>query len=116
MGDGRNPFDDVYVGNLAHGQVLPAKALPVAFSVSQVPRSGCIDGEAFHIIDDDEHWFFWKLKGGGGWSGGLLGRRRLWLLQRMWGFSRVLRRSGLLDHTYGKEKVEYKSQCRITEH
>lgn len=58
VGDGRNLFDYVYVGNLVHGHVLLAKALLKASSLPRVPESERVDGEAFQITND-EHWFFW---------------------------------------------------------
>jgi sterol-4alpha-carboxylate 3-dehydrogenase (decarboxylating) len=58
VGDGRNLFDYVYVGNFVHGLVLLAKALLKASSLPQVPESERVDGEAFQTTND-EHWFSW---------------------------------------------------------
>ena len=46
------------MGNLVHGHVLLAKALLRASSLPQVLESELVDGEAFHITND-EHWLLW---------------------------------------------------------
>lgn len=46
MGDRRNLFDYVYMGNLVHGHVLLVNAVLRASSLQQVPKSERIDGEA----------------------------------------------------------------------
>jgi sterol-4alpha-carboxylate 3-dehydrogenase (decarboxylating) len=57
MGDGTNLYDFVYVGNLVSAHLLAAKALLRASS--RKPEIGDrIDGEAFHITND-EPWLFW---------------------------------------------------------
>jgi len=58
VGNGKNLFDYEYVENLVHGHVLLAKALLRASSLPQVSKFERVDGEAFHITND-EHWFFW---------------------------------------------------------
>jgi sterol-4alpha-carboxylate 3-dehydrogenase (decarboxylating) len=58
VGNGKNLFDYVYVRNLVHGHMLLAEALLRASSIPQVSRFERVDGEAFHITND-EHWFFW---------------------------------------------------------
>lgn len=61
MGDGKNVFDFLYVGNLAHVHLLAAKAL---LRASERPGDGVneqdrVDGEVFHITND-EPWLFWE--------------------------------------------------------
>ncbi|RDW57654.1 hypothetical protein BP5796_12455 [Coleophoma crateriformis] len=56
IGDGRNVYDFLYVGNLAHAHVLAANAL---LKGGRGP-GGRVDGEAFQITND-EPWLFWDL-------------------------------------------------------
>ena len=56
MGDGTNVYDFCYVGNLAHAHLLAAKALLREEEVEEGMR---VDGEAFHITND-ERWLFWE--------------------------------------------------------
>jgi sterol-4alpha-carboxylate 3-dehydrogenase (decarboxylating) len=46
------------MGNLVHGHILLAKALLRAASLPPPPESARVDGEAFHIRND-ECWLFW---------------------------------------------------------
>ncbi|KUJ18307.1 C-3 sterol dehydrogenase/C-4 decarboxylase [Mollisia scopiformis] len=52
IGDGKNVYDFLYVGNLVLAHVLAAKALLGA------GNGGKVDGEAFHVTND-EPWLFW---------------------------------------------------------
>lgn len=60
LGDGKNVYDFVYVGNLAHAHLLAAKALlrDSERPQSEVKDEEKVDGEAFHITND-EPWLFW---------------------------------------------------------
>jgi sterol-4alpha-carboxylate 3-dehydrogenase (decarboxylating) len=61
IGDGKNVFDFLYVGNLVHAHLLVAKALLKASEnpEEEVKREDRVDGEAFHITND-EPWLFWE--------------------------------------------------------
>lgn len=60
MGDGKNVYDFVYVGNLVHAHILAAKKLLVASSIpeEEVNEEERVDGQAFHITNDSP-WLFW---------------------------------------------------------
>ncbi|KAL2008398.1 hypothetical protein VTN00DRAFT_8380 [Thermoascus crustaceus] len=57
IGDGRNLYDFVYIGNLADTDLLAARALLAAWAT---PNSR-IDGECFNITNDDP-WLFWDFQ------------------------------------------------------
>ncbi|KAJ5937727.1 hypothetical protein N7454_004069 [Penicillium verhagenii] len=63
MGDGQNPYDFVYVGNLADAHLLAAHALLKAWG--KPPQTddsaGRVDGECFHITNEDP-WLFWEFQ------------------------------------------------------
>jgi sterol-4alpha-carboxylate 3-dehydrogenase (decarboxylating) len=60
MGDGKNLYDFLYVGNLAHAHLLAAQALLRASSLpGTADDDHRVDGEAFHITND-EPWLFWE--------------------------------------------------------
>ena len=63
MGDGTNLYDFVYVGNVADAHILAAKALLRVHEGT--PREDeRVDGEAFHLTND-EPWLFWDFTRGG---------------------------------------------------
>jgi sterol-4alpha-carboxylate 3-dehydrogenase (decarboxylating) len=57
MGDGQNVFDFLYVGNLVHAHLLAARTL-IRASKEEVVYGERVDGEAFHVTND-EPWLFW---------------------------------------------------------
>ena len=61
MGDGKNVYDFLYVGNLAHAHLLAAKALLRAAEMEEheVREEERVDGEVFHVTND-EPWLFWE--------------------------------------------------------
>jgi sterol-4alpha-carboxylate 3-dehydrogenase (decarboxylating) len=61
IGDGQNVFDFVYIGNLVHAHLLAAKALlrDSKKSENEVRGEDRVDGQAFHITND-EPWLFWQ--------------------------------------------------------
>ena len=64
MGGGQNVFDFLYVGNLVHAHLLVAKALLRVAAEKpdvdeEVKREDRVDGQAFHITND-EPWLFWE--------------------------------------------------------
>lgn len=61
MGDGKNTLDFLYVGNLVQAHLLAAKALlrDSEKSENEVKDEERVDGEAFHITND-EPWLFWE--------------------------------------------------------
>ncbi|RAK75465.1 NAD(P)-binding protein [Aspergillus fijiensis CBS 313.89] len=60
MGDGRNLYDFVYVGNLADAHLLAARALLAAWG-KPAPAERRVDGECFHITNE-EPWLFWDFQ------------------------------------------------------
>lgn len=63
MGDGQNPYDFIYVGNLADAHLLAAHGLLNAWGKppptdASTPR---VDGECFHITNEDP-WLFWDFQ------------------------------------------------------
>ena len=60
MGNGKNVFDFSYVGNVVHAHVLAAKSLlrDSERPWDQLVEEKRVDGEAFHITND-EPWLFW---------------------------------------------------------
>lgn len=58
MGNGKNIYDFVYVGNLADAHILAARALVVAYHLPPPPPESCVDGENFNITNG-EHVLFW---------------------------------------------------------
>ncbi|KAL4866294.1 hypothetical protein BDV12DRAFT_173197 [Aspergillus spectabilis] len=64
IGNGRNPYDFVYVGNLADSHILVAHALLDAWGKpAPTDTSDCIDGGSINITNDDP-WFFWDFQRG----------------------------------------------------
>ncbi|PYH41074.1 NAD(P)-binding protein [Aspergillus saccharolyticus JOP 1030-1] len=61
MGNGRNPYDFVYVGNLADAHLLAAHALVEAWGKPAPPPESRVDGECFHITNEDP-WLFWDFQ------------------------------------------------------
>ena len=55
MGDGKNLFDRIYMGNVVQGHIRAAQALS---SASAAPTEKRVDGEAF-LITNDEPMSFW---------------------------------------------------------
>ncbi|KAL4919577.1 hypothetical protein BDW62DRAFT_209552 [Aspergillus aurantiobrunneus] len=62
MGNGQNPYDFIYVGNLADAELLAAHALLDAWG-KPPPEDGAsrVDGEVFHVTNDDP-WLFWDFQ------------------------------------------------------
>ncbi|PYI12778.1 C-3 sterol dehydrogenase/C-4 decarboxylase family protein [Aspergillus violaceofuscus CBS 115571] len=60
MGDGRNRYDFVYVGNLAEAHVLAARKLLDAWG-QPAPVEDRVDGECFHVTNE-EPWLFWDFQ------------------------------------------------------
>ena len=58
MGPGQNEYDFVYVGNLAHAHLLVARALLRAHGHPVQPANARVDGQNFHITND-ERMLFW---------------------------------------------------------
>jgi sterol-4alpha-carboxylate 3-dehydrogenase (decarboxylating) len=61
IGDGKNVFDFVYVGNLVHAHLLAAKHLlkDPDQPDNEVEDEERVDGEVFHVTND-EPWLFWN--------------------------------------------------------
>ena len=58
MGDGKNIYDFVYVGNLADAHILAARALLAAYGKPPLPVEQRADGQSFNITND-ERVLFW---------------------------------------------------------
>ncbi|KAF8856525.1 NAD(P)-binding protein, partial [Acephala macrosclerotiorum] len=60
MGDGKNVYDFLYVGNLVHAHILAARKLLLASSIleDEIEDEEKVDGESFHITNDSP-WLFW---------------------------------------------------------
>lgn len=59
MGNGQNPYDFVYAGNLADAHLMAARALLESWGKPCPADSNVqVDGEIFNITNDDP-WFFW---------------------------------------------------------
>jgi sterol-4alpha-carboxylate 3-dehydrogenase (decarboxylating) len=56
IGPGK-PFDNTYVKNLTHAQILAAEALLEAAAIGPFPHDKRVDGEAFFVTDDDNYTF-----------------------------------------------------------
>ncbi|KAB8237106.1 uncharacterized protein BDW43DRAFT_307392 [Aspergillus alliaceus] len=62
MGNGQNPYDFMYVGNLADAYLLAAHALLNAWGrLRHTDLSVWVDGEVFNISNDDP-WLFWDFQ------------------------------------------------------
>lgn len=62
MGNGQNPYDFVYAGNLADAHLLAAHALLECWGKPRSTDSNAwVDGEIFNITNDDP-WFFWDFQ------------------------------------------------------
>ncbi|KAI7973758.1 hypothetical protein EIK77_001821 [Talaromyces pinophilus] len=62
MGNGQNPYDFVYAGNLADAHLLAAHALLECWGKPRSADSNArVDGEIFNITNDDS-WFFWDFQ------------------------------------------------------
>lgn len=62
MGNGRNLYDFVYVGNLADAHLLAARALLAAWGHPRpTDPDSLVDGECFNITNDDR-WLFWDFQ------------------------------------------------------
>ena len=62
MGDGQNPYDFVYVGNVADAHLLAAHALLNAWGKPRpADASARVDGECFHITNEDP-WLSWDFQ------------------------------------------------------
>ncbi|KAE8149819.1 hypothetical protein BDV25DRAFT_130090 [Aspergillus avenaceus] len=61
MGNGQNPYDFMYVGNLADAHLLVAHALLDAWGKPPGDPSTRVDGECFNI-SNDEPWLFWDFQ------------------------------------------------------
>jgi sterol-4alpha-carboxylate 3-dehydrogenase (decarboxylating) len=62
MGNGQNPYDFVYAGNLADAHLLAAHALLETWGKPRpADPSFRVDGEVFNITNDDP-WFFWDFQ------------------------------------------------------
>ncbi|KAF7596998.1 hypothetical protein BBP40_011364 [Aspergillus hancockii] len=62
MGDGQNPYDFMYIGNLADAHLLVAHALLDAWGKPQPTDPNTrVDGEVFNISNDDP-WLFWDFQ------------------------------------------------------
>lgn len=60
IGNGRNLYDFIYVGNAAEAHITAARALlRTSRSRERVPKDKRIDGEAFNLTNDDP-WPFWE--------------------------------------------------------
>jgi sterol-4alpha-carboxylate 3-dehydrogenase (decarboxylating) len=58
MGNGRNVYDFAYVGNVAEAHILAARRLLSAYGKPPPPPAERVDGEYFHITND-ERVLFW---------------------------------------------------------
>ncbi|KAB8256725.1 hypothetical protein BDV32DRAFT_160911 [Aspergillus pseudonomiae] len=62
MGNGQNPYDCIYVGNLADAHLLAARALLSAWGKPPpTDASTRVDGECFHLTNEDP-WLFWDFQ------------------------------------------------------
>ena len=59
MGNGRNIYDFIYVGNLVDGHILAAQALVKAYGKPSPPAAQRVDGETFNLTND-ENVLFWE--------------------------------------------------------
>ncbi|KAL9119641.1 MAG: hypothetical protein Q9187_003807, partial [Circinaria calcarea] len=59
MGNGKNIYDFIYVGNLADAHILAAQALVKAYGSPPPPSAQRVDGENFNITNN-EPVLFWK--------------------------------------------------------
>jgi sterol-4alpha-carboxylate 3-dehydrogenase (decarboxylating) len=57
IGPGTNKFDNTYVKNLTHGQILAAEALLQAVGTDPLPVDKRVEGEAFFVTDEDSYTF-----------------------------------------------------------
>jgi sterol-4alpha-carboxylate 3-dehydrogenase (decarboxylating) len=57
IGSGKNQFDNTYIKNLTHAQILAAEALVVAAGKAPLERDVRVEGEAFFVTDDDTYTF-----------------------------------------------------------
>jgi sterol-4alpha-carboxylate 3-dehydrogenase (decarboxylating) len=57
IGSKENSFDNTYIKNLTHAEILAAEALVAASEGGAVPHDRRIQGEAFFITDDDCYSF-----------------------------------------------------------
>jgi sterol-4alpha-carboxylate 3-dehydrogenase (decarboxylating) len=58
IGPGNNKFDNTYVKNLAHAQILAAKALVKAADEAPLSKNERVEGEAFFVTDDGSYTFW----------------------------------------------------------
>ena len=58
IGDGKARFDNTYVKNLTHAQILAAEALLRARGEEPLPDDRKVEGEAFVVTDDDANYSF----------------------------------------------------------
>ncbi|KAE8314228.1 hypothetical protein BDV41DRAFT_563872 [Aspergillus transmontanensis] len=62
IGNGQNPYDFIYVGNLADAHLLAAHALLDAWGKPPpTDASTRVDGECFHLNNEDP-WLFWDFQ------------------------------------------------------
>ena len=59
MGQGRNVYDFVYVGNLADAHILAARKLIEAYGKPPPPAKERVDGQCFNVTND-ERVLFWE--------------------------------------------------------
>ncbi|MCJ1243929.1 hypothetical protein MMC30_001126 [Trapelia coarctata] len=59
MGNGQNLYDFVYIDNLIDAHILAAEALIRAYGHPPPPADERVDGENFHVTND-EHILFWE--------------------------------------------------------
>ncbi|KAF1953856.1 NAD(P)-binding protein [Byssothecium circinans] len=57
IGSGNNKFDNTYVKNLTHAQILAAEVLLEASGVDPLPDDMRVEGEAFFVTDDNPYTF-----------------------------------------------------------
>jgi sterol-4alpha-carboxylate 3-dehydrogenase (decarboxylating) len=57
IGSGKNYFDNTYVKNLTHAQILVAEALLKASRADPLSHDMRVEGEAFLVTDDDPYTF-----------------------------------------------------------
>jgi sterol-4alpha-carboxylate 3-dehydrogenase (decarboxylating) len=57
IGSENNKFDNTYVKNLTHAQILSAEALLKAAGAESLPYATRVEGEAFLVTDDDPYTF-----------------------------------------------------------
>lgn len=58
MGEGKNVYDFMYIGNLADAHILAAQHLLAAWGKPAPPREKRVDGECFNVTND-ERILFW---------------------------------------------------------